>query len=329
MIYKSYIVEENINLLKNNITLFYGQNLGLINEFKDIISTTYPTHTINRFTQQEVLNNQSNLINNLKTKSLFGEDKIYFINDVNDKLLEILQEVLTITNENKIFLFASILDKKSKLRLFFEKEKKTNVIPCYQDTELSIKKKIIKEFKDYSGITPSIINLLIENCSLNRQKLQNEIDKIKIYYKNKIIRDENLSKLLNIKEDENFDDIKNLALCGNKTKTNYLLNSTHINSEESIYYLSSLNLRISKLKEVINKKENLENALTSLKPPIFWKDKPLFLKQAQIWTLKKLNKAMSITFDTEVKIKSNSTTDKKIIIKKLLVDICNLANASA
>ena len=328
MIYKSYIIEENINLIKNNIVLFYGQNLGLINEFKIIIKRTYHKHTIIRLTQQEILNDQSNLINNLKTKSLFAENKIFFIDDANDKLVEILEEILTNIDNNKIYVFANILDKKSKLRLFFEKQKMTDTIPCYQDTELSIKKKIIKEFKEYSALTPSVINLLIENCSLDRLKLQNEIDKIKSFFQNKMISGDVLHKLLNIKEDENFDDIKDQALSGDKIKTNYLLNSTEISSEKSIYYLSSINLRFSKLKEVVDKKENLETAVSSLKPPIFWKDKPLFLKQARIWTLKKLNAAMAITFDTEVKIKNNSTISKKTIIKKLLVDICNLANAA-
>ena len=328
MIYKSYIIEENINLIKNNIALFYGQNLGLINEFKDTIVKTYLNHTIIRLTQQEILNNQSNLINKLKTKSLFEENKIFFINDVNDKLLIILEEILTIIGDNKIYIFADKLDKKSKLRLFFETEKKTDAIPCYQDTELSIKRKIIKEFKEYSGLSPSVINSLIENCSLDRSKLQNEIDKIKSFSEIKIIRGDVLHKLLNIREDENFDDIKNLALSGNKAKTNYLLNSTDISSEKSIYYLSSINLRFTKLREIMDKKENLATAVSSLKPPIFWKDKPLFLEQAKIWTFKKLNAGLAITFDAEVKIKNNSTINKKIIIKKLLVDICNLANAA-
>ena len=37
MIYKSYLVEQNIKVLKNNLVLFYGENTGLINDFKDKI----------------------------------------------------------------------------------------------------------------------------------------------------------------------------------------------------------------------------------------------------------------------------------------------------
>ena len=34
MIFKSYLVEENIEVLKNNFTLFYGENLGLQDDIK-------------------------------------------------------------------------------------------------------------------------------------------------------------------------------------------------------------------------------------------------------------------------------------------------------
>ena len=37
MIYKSYLLEQNINSIKNNIVLFYGENLGLKNELKEKI----------------------------------------------------------------------------------------------------------------------------------------------------------------------------------------------------------------------------------------------------------------------------------------------------
>ena len=37
MIYKSYIVEENFKILKNDFALFYGENLGLIQDFKEEI----------------------------------------------------------------------------------------------------------------------------------------------------------------------------------------------------------------------------------------------------------------------------------------------------
>ena len=44
MIYKSYLIEQNINLLDKNLFLFYGENLGLKNELKDK-GHTFISHT--------------------------------------------------------------------------------------------------------------------------------------------------------------------------------------------------------------------------------------------------------------------------------------------
>ena len=41
MIYKSYLVEKNIKSLNKNLNLFYGENLGLKNEFKDKIKSEF------------------------------------------------------------------------------------------------------------------------------------------------------------------------------------------------------------------------------------------------------------------------------------------------
>ena len=159
-------------------------------------------------------------------------------------------------------------------------------------------------------------------------KLYNEIDKIKAYYTEKFINDKDLMELLNLSENENFNYIKDSAFNGNKEKTNELLNSTIIEKEKSIFYISTINKRLENLKIVSQKKNiNIEKAVTELKPPIFWKDKPNFIQQAKLWNINKINVALKKTYDVELKMKSNSNLDNKIVMKRLLVDICLLANA--
>ena len=141
MIYKSYLVEENINIFKNNIVLFYGENIGLIEEFKKIILENKKKESIIKFTQEDILGDQNNFYNEINSNSLFNDKKFFFISNVNDKLLKIVEEILLGENNNSIYFFANILEKKSKFRSFFEKEKKVDIVPCYQDNELTLKKK--------------------------------------------------------------------------------------------------------------------------------------------------------------------------------------------
>ena len=327
MNFKSYLVEKNIEILKNNLVLFYGENSGLIKDFKKLIQKKYIDLQILKFNQDELLSNSNIFFKEIRNISLFDDKKIFFIDSVNDKIFKIVEEISTELNDNKVYLFANVLDKKSKLRIFFEKEERTDIVPCYQDNELTIKNIILKKLNNYSGLTPDIINTITENCNNDRAKLQNELEKIIIFFNNNQIDMKNLKNLLNTLDNDDFNLLKDSALKGNKNRTNKLLDYTNFEIEKCSYYLSILNQRLMKLLEAFQKKTSIENAINEIRPPIFWKDKPDFLYQAKLWNKEKINKALKKTYEAEINIKSTDL-DKKVIIKKLLVDVCCLANAS-
>ena len=328
MILKSYQVENNFNTIRNNIALFYGENVGLQNEFKKTIKKVNSQNKILNIEQEEILNSPQYLFEELNNRSLFENIKIIIISNTNDRILEIIKEANTIINDNKIYLFGNLLEKKSKIRNFFEKENNLDIIPCYKDNEISLKKIIEKELINYKGLSPSIINFINENTSFDRVKLKNEIDKIKTYFVDMTINIDKLQKLLNLKEDDDFNDIKNHAINGDLKQTNNLLNTCILENEKSIFYIALINQRLKRLNEIDLKNKNLEKTINEIKPPIFWKEKPMFLAQAKSWNKEKLNKAMSMTYLSEIKMKSNSEISKKILLKKLIIDICNLANAA-
>ena len=179
MIHKSYLLEQNIKLLDNNIVLFYGENLGLINDLKrKLIENT--KIKILKLTQEEIIKNQNIIYNEININSLFEDQKIILIDNVSDKILKIIEEIEPKISKDKIYLFSNLLDKKSKLRFHFEKSKVLGIVPCYADNDISIKKIISDKLKGYSGVTQQVTNLLIENSGLDRIKVNNELEKIKI-----------------------------------------------------------------------------------------------------------------------------------------------------
>ena len=328
MIHKSYIIEQNIGKIDKGITLFYGENLGLINDFKKLIRGFNNNSSIIRLNEEEIIKKNIIFFREISNDSLFGEKKIIFVDQVSDKILDLIQEAEKIEFEKCIYLFSSVLEKKSKLRTFFEKSDNCNVVPCYEDNETTLKKIILNDLRDFKGITTENVNLIIENCSLNRTKLKNELDKIKSFFLNKVLDKENLQKLLNIKTNDNFDKLKDAAFLGKRSETNKFLSDTILENEKNILYLNSINQRLGKLLEINNNGGNIEKAVSNLKPPVFWKDKPNLISQAKVWDKKKIKLIMRNTYNIEIKIKSNSSIDKHILIKKLLIDMCELANAS-
>ena len=328
MLYKSYLLESNLESLNKNITLFYGENLGLIDEFKKKIKFKKDFEFL-IFDQEEIVKNENVILNEINNLSLFEKKKIFFINNVTDKILEIIKFVHHNDAKQKLYLFAGILEKKSKLREFFEKSKEHGCVPCYADNEASIKAIILNKLKGFQGLTTININTIIQNCSMDRSKLNNEVSKIFSYFDDKKIQEDKLGKLLNDTSNDNFNLLRDEALMGNKLKTNKLLSETIIENDKNIYYLNIINQRLNKLYDVLLNKNStdMENSISKLRPPIFWKDKPAFLKQAKIWNLKKLKNTLSITYNLEIKMKSNSIIDKNVLIKKLLLDICTLASS--
>ncbi len=327
MQYKSYQIENDIKKINENIILFYGENLGLQNEFRGKIKAEKNVEIIS-FNQQEILSDTNIFFTEINNISLFVSRKYFIINMCNDKILEILKQIKNLNNQ-KIFLFADTLEKKSKLRNLFEKTQNYASVPCYSDNELNIRKIVLNKLKGFKNITNFNINIIVKNSNLDRIKLNNEIEKIVTYFQDKNIITEELLTLLNEKVNDNFNDLRDASLIGNKNKTNELLTETVIETEKNIFYLNILNQRLNTLNYLKDKEndENLEKKINEYKPPIFWKDKPNLTAQAKKWNKIKIKNILDKSFNLEKKIKSNSNIDHKILLKKLIIDICETANS--
>ena len=281
--------------------------------------------------QDEIIKNENLLINEISKKSLFNNKKIIFIDQVNEKILNIIEEMAEDVSDEKIVIFAGNLDKKSKLRSYFEKSTSCGIVACYQDNEITIKKIITNKLSDYQGLSTQVINFIIQNTGLDRSKVNNEIEKIKSCFIEKKINLEKIDLLLNIKTNDDFNKLKDEALKGNKIKTNKLLADTVFEPESNIYYLNSINQRINKLYEIEKLKQNNSNTETlvsSLKPPIFWKDKPVLIEQTNKWNENKIKKALEKTYTVELQIKTGSAIKNDLLIKNLMIDLCTVANSA-
>ncbi len=330
MIFKSYNLEQKLEDIDNyKLFLFYGENHGLKKDFKKNLKIKHKNKEIINLYQDEITKNENILINEIKNKSLFNEKKVIFIDQASDKILDIITKIDENLQNEIIFLFADILDKKSKLRNYFEKSKIYGVSACYQDNEITIRKIITKRLNGYQGLTNQTINLIIQSTGLNRDKVNNEIDKIISCFDSKIIDQNKIELLLNITTNDNFNLLKDEALKGDKIKTNKLLADTVFQAENYIYYLNLINQRMNKLNEINDLKQNtsnIEEIISNIKPPIFWKDKPILVEQSKKWDKQKIQNALNRTYDAEIKIKSGTYMRQDLIIKNLLVELCSEAS---
>ncbi len=298
MIYKSYILEKNLEpVFKHKMFLFSGENFGLLNEFKEKIkSKTKKIETIN-LNQEIIIKDKSLIAKEILNKSLFHEKKIIFINQADDKILSIIEEISKKISDERIFIFAGKLEKKSKLKSYFDKNEFYGSVICYSDNEITIKNLISSRLKGFKGVSPNLISQIYQSTGLDRNNVKNEIEKIESCFSDMNIIPDKLDDLLNLPVNENLNELRDQALKGNRSSTNKLLAETILLDEHSIYFLNLVNQRISKLKEIINNSnDNIESNLSKIKPPIFWKDKPVIMVQCKKWNLKRLQEAQNKTF---------------------------------
>jgi DNA polymerase-3 subunit delta len=167
---------------------------------------------------------------------------------------------------------------------------------------------------------------------MDRRIIKSEILKIKDYFLQKKVNKDQIIEILNIKHDNDFNEIRDKALMGEKVKINKLLSETSIINEDVFFYLSNINYRILKLYEISkiseDNKNNYEKTLNVIKPPIFWKDKPIIIQQLKKWSKKKLEEIIFKVGETEVLMKKNSYLRNDIIIKDLILHLTSKASTS-
>jgi len=311
MIIKFYDLKKKFN--KNtNFYLFYGQNTGLIDE--TINNTIIPNSSknVNYYEEIEVINNVDVFKEEIFNRSFFEDSKLIMISRVTDKILPIIEEIIEKNiNDVKILLRTVVLDKKSKLRNFFEKNSKTIIVPFYEDNNQTLSILAQNFFKEKKiNISSENINLIINRSKGDRLNLKNELEKIFNFARDKkSISSEEIIKLTNLAENYDVSELIDQCLSKNKKKTINILNENNLSSEDNILILKIFLFklkRLKKLKETMITEKNVEKVLSSYKPPIFWKDKDFIKKQLQNWSLDQINSLLKDINQLEILIKKNS-----------------------
>ena len=332
MIIKSYEVQKNeSNLSKYNFFLLYGENFGLKKDIKDIIKIAIKQKDDSlemlSVYETEIFDNEENFYNSIYSGSLFSNKKIITIFDATDKIMKKIDSVYDTYTENVFLVIISgILEKKSKLRSFFETSKKTICIPCYLDSQKDLEIIAQSEFrKNNISLSSEAINLLIEKSNSDRGNLKNEIEKIKAYLLNKKnLELGEIKSLINFSGDYKSDILVNECLCGNISQYKKIISELYINTVNQILLLRILSNKVQRLlniKEQENKSNNLDNLINVSKPAIFWKEKPLVKKQVSIWSLNDLKKIINGINNIELLCKQKPQMSK-VIFFNFFLKIC-------
>ena len=308
-----------LNVKNFNLFLMYGKNEGLKKEIIDKHFTENFLGQINKYDEREFINNAETIISEILNKSLFDNEKLIIISRVTEKILNFIKEL----NQKeiadvKIILNSNQLDKKSKLRNYFEKDRKLIIIPFYEDdykNSLIFANNFLIENK--IKLSKESLSLIISRANGDRANLKNELDKILMYsYTNNKIEIEIVRKLTNISENYDVNILADNFLSKNKTIVTKILNENNYSNEDCILILRTILSKSKRLMGILEKyknNKNIEEIISSTKPPIFWKDKENVKKQIASWNLDDLKNKIYKINEIELFVKNNSTNSLNII----------------
>ena len=312
--------------------LLYGKNKGLIEEtIQKDLKKFLPKNTY-KYDENEILNNLDNFRENIFNKSFFDNDKLVIIQRVSDKILKIIEELKEKEVEDvAIILISDQLEKKSKLRTFFEKDKKTICIPFYEDTNQTLSF-IVQNFlkKLNINLSQQNINVIVGRAKGDRASLNNELMKLENYAMDKSsINLDDILKLTNLAENYDASELVENSLAQNQKQTLHILNENNFSNEDCIMiiriYLNKLK-RLLKIMSHIKTNDDINQAIMNYRPPIFWKEKDFVKKQVKIWKYENIAELISKTNLLELQLKKNPTISIYLLTNFILEKTLNINN---
>ena len=326
MIVKAFELSK-ININNYNLYLLHGKNEGLKKAIISKITSIYESIEIQKFDEKQILENQELFMDEILSSSLFNTEKLVIINQTTDKILKNIEYIYNKKINGLILIINSdFLEKKSKLRNFFEKEKELISVPFYPDTTQTLSFLANKFFKEKKiSISQSNINLIINKCNGDREFLENELSKIEfILYNKKSIETHELSKLINLIENHSISDLLDNCLINNARKVLIILNENNFNNEDCIIIIKTFLAKTKKILKLANnyaKNNNLEMTISESKPPIFWKEKDAVKQQLQKWKPDMLKKLIANINQVELQLKKNSQSSLSILMNFIFEQI--------
>lgn len=306
----------------NNIFLFYGQNRALKNELIKCLTKKDQAKII--YEEIDILNKPELFYDEIFSKSFFETSKLIIINRSSDKIHNIIEDLLEKNVSDVIIILdAGLLEKKSKLRKLFEKDKSLICIPFYEDNKATLLG-IANNFFSKKNIKISYqnINLLVDKSKGDRKNLENELEKIEIFltYK-KTINTEDLNKLINLRNPHGFDEIADQLLAKNKLQLFKILNENILSDEDNISIIRTLLYKTKRLKTILENlrfNKNIDEIVSSYKPPIFWKDKDIIKQQIKKNSLDQVKILVKKINNLELLFKKNSMLPGKLLSNFIL-----------
>jgi len=261
------------------------------------VKCSFASHKILNFFADEIKKDDlSRIFVENSTPNIFGSKTFMCFHLNNEKISkEIISMISKETYKDIIVVLkCHQLSPRSPLRSFFEKNSYSISVACYEESG-SEKKAYISNVLQKEGlkVSETLINLLTNNLSNQRLEIKGELEKIIILHKTEPEKKFMYNTFSFISDSLNEDDSRFIFSLASKEKKGFVKNFNKFTDYGSdniklITYLLEHFFRLLVIKIKMYEGIEVSNAIKQLKPPIFFKNLPMFKQQLKMFSISEL-----------------------------------------
>jgi DNA polymerase-3 subunit delta len=326
----------NQEFKKFKAILLYGNNIGLVQQYIDLISKKISEGEDAdklKFKYADIAREPELLLNEIKTTSFFGSKKIILISEISSKIPKQLEKILLEEKNSDVVVifYGSQLVPRDNIRKFFETSQELAIIACYLEEAQSLERKIFSKLQE-AGVqieNPQAIKYIASNMSGDSASIETELDKLISFHNagNKISNKDIKNIISKVNSDPDADKyisflVQEIFLSAEAELEKLILSGVQLSFivRALSRYFTKLYLAHGLLADGVSESE----VPSKLKPPIFFKNIPTFKIAMKKYSASKVIEILEALLFLEIKIKSNESGLAKIIFEKDLFDIFTL-----
>lgn len=285
--------------------LIYGPDRGQVRQRADAIAAKILTDIADPFNRadlsaEKLEEDPARLADELAAMSFTGDRRLIMIREATDKIAEVIQGCVELLNPgNYLILCADDLGPRSPLRLMAEAAPQIAALPCYKDEGVGLSQLIRTTLRGYGfQAEDAVIHYLSQELGGDRMIILSELEKLALYFYGETrLNLDAVAAVVSEAGEKSFDDVAQAVASGQIETLCRALDRLFMEGEPFVAVLRSVQRYFSRLAEVqalVAQGQSVDQAVKSLRPPVFFKQQPMMIQHARRWTSRKLDQAQYI-----------------------------------
>lgn len=313
-----------------SLFLFFGPDTGLISEragdlVRSILGKTDDPFALVRLDGPDLASDPSRLADEAFTISMFGGRRVIHIRSLSGKNITKSVEPLVKTppSDAVIIIEAGDLKKTAPLRKLIGSAANGAAIPCFSDSVRDLDD-LISSTMTASGLSISreARDSLMASLGSDRLASRGEIEKLALYAHGKeTITEDDVRDIVGDASAFQIDEIIDATASGNAKEAERKFRQYVGSGLSSHVIMTALIRHFQLLHQLVKAHESglsPQNAVDAMRPPIFFKRKPLVIRQIDCWSRQTLEKAMARVDETALQTRLNAPLATALITDLIL-----------